>query len=109
MASYDTLIPPEVSQDKFYRLIQCQARRQEVRTILEIGSSSGEGSTAAFVSGMDRNPSQPVLHCMELSTVRYAALKQRYAGRPDVRCHNASTVPPEKFPSEIEVAAFYNS
>ena len=108
MTSYDTLIPPEVSHDKFYRLIARLARRGEVRTILEIGSSSGEGSTTAFVNGMDRNPAHPVLYCIEMSKVRFAALQQRYAGRPDVRCYNVSTVSPESLPTQAEVAAFYS-
>jgi len=108
VTSYDKLIPPEVSHDRFYRFIERLARRKTVRTILEIGSSSGEGSTAAFVSGMDRNPSHPVLHCIEMSRVRFAALKQRYAGRSDVHCYNVSTVSPESLPGEAEVAAFYS-
>jgi len=109
MASYDTLIPPEVSNDKFYRLIERLARRKEVRTILEIGSSSGDGSTAAFVSGMDRNGTRPLLYCIEIAKVRFDALKQRYAGRSDVRCYNVSTVSLDKFPSEADVFSFHGS
>ncbi len=107
MANYETLIPPEVTNDEFFDLIQRLAKRRDVTTILEIGSSSGEGSTAAFVRGMDRNPNQPTLYCIEMSAPRFVALKRRYAARNDVRCYNVSTVPTEKLPSRGEVAAFY--
>jgi hypothetical protein len=109
MASYDQLIPPEVYHDGLYRLIESVARRKDVRTILEIGSSSGEGSTAAFVNGMKRNPNRPMLFCTEISRVRFAALQKRYCGRGDVQCYNVSTVSPEDFPTEAEVAAFYRN
>ncbi|MBW4431333.1 MAG: hypothetical protein KME28_06295 [Pelatocladus maniniholoensis HA4357-MV3] len=39
------LIPPEIKNDEFYATIQIIAREEDIKTVLEIGSSSGEGST----------------------------------------------------------------
>ncbi len=55
----DRLIPPEISNDRFYRAIERVAATPGVRTILEIGSSSGAGSTEAWVKGALANPQRP--------------------------------------------------
>lgn len=44
------LIAPEIKNDEFYIAINKIARQEDIKTVLEIGSSSGEGSTEAFVS-----------------------------------------------------------
>ena len=103
----DRLIPPQIKHDRFYRAIEEVAAKPGVRQILEIGSSSGGGSTEAFVRGALRNPSSPVLHCMEVSQPRFAALAKHYAQHPFVRCHNVSSVALDRFPSEEEVTRFY--
>ena len=100
-------ISPEIFDDEFYSLIVSVASRPDVMTILEIGSSSGEGSTEAFVTGMKRNPISPVLFCLEISRSRFAGLMGRYGGDPDVRCYNASSVPESSFASEKEVLDFW--
>jgi hypothetical protein len=41
-------IPPEIYFDEFYMAIQSICQESELHTFLEIGSSSGEGSTAAI-------------------------------------------------------------
>ncbi|PMB30600.1 hypothetical protein CEN43_16495 [Fischerella thermalis BR2B] len=43
------LIPPEIKNDEFYAILQRITREENIKTVLEIGSSSGEGSTEAFV------------------------------------------------------------
>jgi hypothetical protein len=55
------LIPPEIKNDEFYTAIHKIAREEDIKTILEIGSSSGEGSTEAFVIGLRENPNKPIL------------------------------------------------
>ncbi len=104
----DIIIPPEIKGDPFYHAIQQLAQDPRVKTILEIGASSGEGSTEALVRGMLANPSQPTLFTIEVSKVRFAALQQRYAAFPQVRCFNVSSVPASAFPGEAEVTAFYH-
>ena len=69
------LIPPEIKNDDFYRAIQNIAKNEDIQTVLEIGSCSGQGSTEAFVTGLRENPNQPTLFCLEISKPRFAELK----------------------------------
>jgi hypothetical protein len=48
-SSLDSIIPPEIINDRLYSAIPNLARSAEIDTVLEIGSSSGVGSTDAFV------------------------------------------------------------
>src|SRR5689334_21923012 len=101
------LIAPEIKNDPFYAALVRVASDPEVKTILEIGASSGEGSTEALAAGMRQNPSRPMLYSIEVSTPRFEALKARYADNPQVRPYNVSSVPLGKFPSPEQVAEFY--
>ena len=103
----DRLIPPEITGDRFHRAIVEVAATPGVREILEIGSSSGAGSTEAWVAGALENPERPRLHCIEVSSVRYDALVARWAQYDFVHAYNVSSVPLERFPSEDEVAEFH--
>lgn len=106
-SSLDRLIPPQITNDRFHRAISEVAATPGVRQILEIGSSSGGGSTEAFVAGALRNPVRPTLHCMEVSEARFQALADRWKGHDFVKCYNFSSVPLEKFPTEEEVTRFW--
>ncbi len=103
------LIPPEIKNDEFYAAIQRIATEEDIKTILEIGSSSGEGSTEAFVTGIRENPNRPTLFCMEVSETRFNELQKRYANDFNVKCYNFSSVPLKDFPEEEEIVEFYNS
>lgn len=107
--SLDSIIAPEIRNDAFHEAIFSIAATQELRHILEIGSSSGEGSTDAWVQGIGQNPCRPVLHCIELSKPRFNNLRGHYASNSQVRCYWASSVDVRQFPTEAEVAEFYNS
>lgn len=102
----DRLIPPEIKDDKFYRAIARIAATPGVRTVLEIGASSGGGSTEAWVAGALQNPVRPTIHCIEVSVTRFAALAERWKDHDFVRCYNVSSVPLESFPSDDEVLRF---
>jgi ADP-heptose:LPS heptosyltransferase len=104
----DVLIPPEIKNDEFYQIIQELAREESLRNVLEIGSSSGGGSTEAFVKGLQNNPGRPRLYCMEISRTRFGMLRDTYQNRDFVKCYNVSSVPLDKFPTEQDVAAFYS-
>jgi hypothetical protein len=106
-AKLDRLIPAEITDDVFAQVIEDVAATAGVHEILEIGSSAGEGSTAAFVRGALRNPAQPRLHCIEVSIERHAALVERWSDHAFVHCYNVSSVPAERFPSASEVEDFY--
>jgi hypothetical protein len=102
----DRIIPPEIKDDAFHSAIYRLVQSEPVQTILEIGSSSGEGSTDAFVKGIEANPHKPTLFCMELSHPRFQALQELYKDNPSVVCYNVSSVPLESFPTEKEVLQF---
>lgn len=105
----DNLIAPEIVHDRFYAAISWLSQWEDLRAVLEIGSSAGAGSTRAFIDGLSRNPNHPILYCIELSLPRFEKLREMYAGRGFVKCYNASSVPLERFPSEQAVASFYRS
>jgi hypothetical protein len=103
----DDLIPAEITGDSLSELIEEVASTEGVREILEIGSSTGEGSTSAWVRGALRNQVRPRLHCIEVSAERHAALLGRWGRHEFVHCHHVSSIPVECFPSPTEVEAFY--
>jgi hypothetical protein len=103
----DELIPPEIADDAFAEIIEEIGATAGVREILEIGSSTGEGSTAAWVRGALRNPERPRLHCLEVSGERYAALVERWREYEFVHCYHLSSVPLERFPSPEDVERFF--
>jgi predicted O-linked N-acetylglucosamine transferase (SPINDLY family)/glycosyltransferase involved in cell wall biosynthesis/predicted SAM-dependent methyltransferase len=103
------IIPPEIKHDEFYEAIKQIAREEDIKTILEIGSSSGAGSTEAFVTGIRENPHQPQLFCMEISQERFTELQKRYAKDYLVKCYNVSSVGINQFAQQQEVINFYHS
>ncbi|MEH2133752.1 MAG: glycosyltransferase [Nostoc sp.] len=105
----NSLIPAEIKNDDFYYAIQKIAQKEDIKTVLEIGSSSGEGSTEAFVTGLRENPNKPILFCMEVSKTRFTELKKRYENDSFVKCYNISSVSLKDFPDEKEVINFYNN
>jgi len=105
----DRLIPAEIKNDELYAAIERIAREENIKTVLEIGSSSGEGSTKAFVTGIRANPSNPILFCIEASKPRFIELLNRYAKDDFVKCYNVSSVSVEDLPEEREIVEFYNN
>ena len=103
------IIPPEIKDDEFYNIILNLASTANIKTVLEIGSSSGEGSTEAFVIGLRNNPNRPTLFCMELSKVRFSALQKRYSSDSFVKPYNVSSVNLDQFPEENQIIEFYNT
>jgi hypothetical protein len=109
--SNNEIIPPEVLNDQFYfSLVHC-ASRPDIKTILEIGSSSGEGSTDAFVKAIrNRSDSNLVkLFCMEISQVRFEKLSGIYKNDSFVKPYRLSSVRVNQFPSKESVIHFYQN
>ena len=104
----NSLIDPEIKDDELYNIIQKLSATSNIKNILEIGSSSGGGSTEAFVKGIQDNPCKPSLYCMEVSQVRFKQLQQTYSYNSFVKCYNLSSIAVESFPSKSEVTEFYN-
>ncbi|MBE9069806.1 glycosyltransferase [Leptolyngbya cf. ectocarpi LEGE 11479] len=107
----DKIIPPEIAEDAFYTHLVQLCQESSVKTILEIGSSAGQGSTKAFVSGIQSSMDfeYKKLFCIEVSRVRFEALKQFYKDASFVKCYNCSSVPIHNFPTRSDLACFYNS
>lgn len=105
----DDIIPKEIDNDAFYRAIVRYASTESISSILEIGSSAGEGRTRAFVDGIIQNPAKPQLYCMEVSQVRFEALKNTYAKQPFVHPFNYSSVPLQSFAAPEDVRHFYGT
>ncbi|URD52691.1 FkbM family methyltransferase [Chroococcidiopsis sp. CCNUC1] len=108
-STLNCLISPEIKNDDFYVTLQRLAREEDIKTVLEIGSSSGQGSTQAFVEGLQENLNNPILFCMEVSQARFTELKKTYASKTFVKYYNLSSVSIRDFPSEAEVKEFYES
>jgi hypothetical protein len=90
-------------------VLRSVASTADVETVLEIGSSTGDGSTRAIVEGLNSNPRHPRLFCMELSRPRFDQLLKRYGGDPLIRCYNVTSVPLDRFPTEAQVIDFYKT
>lgn len=101
------VIPAEIKNDSFYRLISWISATENIRHALEIGSSAGGGSTEAFVRGLAANPNAPKLFCIEVSKPRFEVLVKTYAEYGFVKCYNMSSVAVEEFPNEETVTRFY--
>ena len=108
-SALEEIIPAEIKDDEFYHAIRNLAETENLRSVLEIGSSSGAGSTEAFVSGLKLNSNNSTLYCMEVSRARFAELQKRYAKDGFVKCYNVSSVSLQQFPSENEISDFYRT
>ncbi|MBF0226225.1 MAG: glycosyltransferase family 4 protein, partial [Desulfobacterales bacterium] len=103
-------IPPEiVKNDGFYEAIKKIASSEDIKTILEIGSSSGEGSTKAFIEGININPNKPIIFCIEVSENRFSSLKEYYITNNFVKCYNFSSISINDFPDESTIIEFYKN
>ena len=109
VSASDRLIAPEILDDAFYEALKGLGMFEDLQHVLEIGSSSGEGSTKALVSTLRLNRHNPVLHCLEVSQARFAELQRAYQKYDFVRCYNMSSVPSSRVASEDEVRAFYET
>ncbi len=73
------------------------AEKSEVKTILEVGSASGNGSTTHIVEGTLLNPSRPKLYCLESKQSQFDILKRTFSNYFQVTLIQASSVPFEKY------------
>ena len=105
------LISPEVSNDSFYAALSVLGSYEDIKTVIEIGSSSGEGTTKALVESISVRPDAGMvkLFCMELSRPRFNKLVSNYSNLSFVKAYNLSSVALADFPSKDEVIYFYNN
>lgn len=99
--------PPYLSENPFYLFLYQLAREEALQHVLEIGSSTGEGSTHWLVEALACHAEPPQLHCFEADPDKYQALKARYADKPWVHCYPYFSKIPVAFPDPEQVKAFY--
>jgi len=101
-------IPAEIKNDELYeRIIQTiYMFPSEINTVLEVGASSGDGSTEALTIGMS-NLADKTLYTIEVNPLRYTNLVNRYNGLDWVKPINGSSVPVEEYMSKDSVELFY--
>ena len=86
---------PEIFMDEFYFAIKDCVKKYRPKTILEIGSWDGTGSTRAFVEGITEGVFEgifgydqvPKLYCLEAQKDRYDSLVKNMQGFPFVKCY----------------------
>ena len=109
MSGLDTIIDPEVNQTtKSYYVIQEYLKRVPVKTVIEIGASSGGGTTEALIKGISSNQNNEGVRMasIEVSRARFKNLKERYSNIPFFTPYNISSLPLYRFPKEEHVEEF---
>ncbi len=100
--------PEIVKGDPLYELIVGLVKEKKPKTILEIGSANGLGSTQAFLEGLgDRTDCK--MFCIEADPERFIELKENVNSKRFVECINASSVPVDLYMSEKDIDAFMMS
>jgi hypothetical protein len=107
-SSYKKIIAPEICSGRFYELIGDIVSRTDVQTVLEIGSSSGAGSTRALLESLKRHPqAKKQVHCMEISTERFIKLRTYLEGDNRFYAHKLSSVTKNDFPPFPDIENFH--
>lgn len=103
------IIPGEIKHDLFYNfIIKLIQSDNNIKTILEIGASSGDGSTEAFMIGKIKRKDVS-LFSIEVCTERFNVLKARYQRDLNFFPYNVSSIKISDFPSKEKVSQFYNT
>lgn len=102
------IIPPEIKNDEFYnQIINLLQKSDDIHNILEIGASSGDGSTEAFQIG--KTGKNIKLFSIEVCTERFNLLKERYNTDTNFFPYNISSVGIDEFPEKQKIVDFYKS
>lgn len=102
------IISPEIKNDSFYFDIIHLIENENIENILEIGASSGCGSTEAIITGKNKSKNNPKVFSIEVCTERFELLKKRYENESNFYPYNISSVSLNDFPSKDEVIDFCN-
>ena len=100
------IIGPEIKNDMFYNIILNLTKSLHIETFLEIGASSGEGSTEAILLGCKGKSTK--VFSIEVCTERYNILKERYKDVDNFFPYNVSSVSLADFPTKEEIVNFMN-
>lgn len=103
-----TYIPPEIFKDEFSAIIEEVLSNNPIRKIIEVGPSSGEGSTAAILKGQ-RDKSRYDFHLIEIDELRFLIVKEKLKNKRNVSVHHGSTIAMTDFPDWDKIKAFYET
>lgn len=90
-----------------YETLVDLASRPDVRTVIEIGSTDGRGSTMAIREGLEKNPNFPdvKLFCVEAVKQMYDVLAKTRA--PYMKCYRVCSSPPAEHYTDAEIERFF--
>jgi hypothetical protein len=103
---------PELTDEQgFYKVIKQLASSEENLCMLEIGSSTGLGSTRAFIDGiLIRQDHENIrLYCLEMFEPAYRELLENTRDYPFIRAYNENSIALEEMPSWDDVVDFYQT
>ena len=103
--------PEIVKGDRLYDLIVRLVRKHKPKTIVEIGSANGLGSTQAFIEGIkaEKLENECTLFCLEASRDNFTDLMDNIRECSFVKACNASSVTVEDYITDKEIDAFFDT
>ncbi len=109
MPTLDELIQPEIFQDELYNQIAHIVCEINATTVIEIGSSSGLGSTQAIVSGIKTAglEEKAKVFCIEASKIRCAELAKNHRKNSFIIPYNYCSTGLGDYLSEEMIECFY--
>jgi hypothetical protein len=83
------------------------ASQPDVKTVIEIGSTNGRGSTMSIREGLEKNPNFPDvrLFCIEAVKTMYDTLAAERA--PYMKCYRVCSSPPREHYTDAEIERFF--
>ena len=98
-------ILPQIHKDEFSKMIQQILNTFTITNLLEIGSSSGEGSTSTIVNSLNKKFYN--LYLLEIDPLRNKLLKLRYKRNSMVKVLPYSSISLSEYPADNEIIKFY--
>jgi tetratricopeptide (TPR) repeat protein len=98
------LLPEEIDLELHFTLQRLIYDDDSIRSVLDIGSATGAGSTRALLEAVEHAPHVHV-YCIEPDMEKFQALAAQYAGRAHLL--NAASVPPQGYLARRELELFY--
>jgi len=106
--SLDHIIDPEINnRTGIYNAIVKYISTVPIKNIIEIGASSGGGTTEAVLMGvLNKNTSGIIFNTIEVGKARFNNLKERYKNYKWIIPWNVSSLNSKDFPTDDEIKSF---
>lgn len=103
-------IAPDIINDGLFSLLKEYAKKPDVKTILEIGTGSGDGSTTAFIEGMKMNPNADKrFMTIDVSIQRSKRAHEKFAKNDFAVFYYGCAVDLSGYESDERIVEFYNA